>query len=1036
MSVQNLEKEFSNPTAAFRAKPFWAWNDKLESDELRRQIRLFRQMGFGGFFMHSRVGLKTPYLSEEWFSLIEDCIDEAAKAHAQAWLYDEDRWPSGPAGGLVTKDPKYQAHYLALTRHTHPERFDWPKDEAAFVFGAVFEDDQISWYKKLDQPADILILPQGAEILKYTVQTPPPIPWFNDTAYLDTLSREAVAKFIEVTHEVYLKRVGRHFGKVVPGIFTDEPNGGPLFRNFWEHGSSIPWTDELPRRFEELFGYDIVPHIPEIGFEIIGKPDNEVRYHYHRCRTRLFVENFMKQIGDWCEKHGILLTGHVLEEQPVSNNVSCVGSAMQCYPYMQAPGVDMLTQYNPEYISVKQVSSVARQMGRTWVLSELYGCTGWEATFEMYKHSGDWQAALGITLRCPHLSWYSMAGEAKRDYPASIHFHSPWWKHYKFVEDYFSRLNVVLTAGEPVCDLAVIHPVESYYLLYGPNWETDPRLKKMDAAYSELVAGLLGAHLDFDFADEQLMVELGTKVETDAAGAYLQIGKMKYRAILVPPLLTIRKSTLDLLGQFAAAGGKVVFAGDPAGLVDAKASDEVKTLAQGRTVGTAIPDIANALQDKARRVSIRDAQGQEAKDVFYQFRKVGDDWVLLMVNTNRQTGYPQLNVRLTLDLPRGGQIQVWDAATGRKFKLAGELTFRSAAFRIDLAASGSQLIVISSQPADLPPLPAPRPTGKEIRIGDEGWGLLLDDYNVIVLDRPDGAAQAEGKKKLVKPKTEILQLDRDLRDYLGLRHRGGDMVQPWVSKDQPLGPTAAVTLTYKFAVKQVPTGPVLLAIEQPERWRIRINDQPVDSNLVNGWWVDPAIKTLAIDPAILARGKNTLVLEGQFDRLTDLEAIFILGGFGAETDGKNVSITRPSGKIGLGSWVNQGLPFYSGNVTYRTTFDMAPEPNVRYLLKLPSFKATGVEISLNGKAAGILAWPDHQVDVTEFLAAGKNTIDIKVLGSRRNAFGPLHLAVDKPSWTGPGSFIANPENPQEWQDDYSLRDYGLYEPPVLVACEG
>ena len=70
----------------------------------------------GGFFMHSRTGLATPYLGREWMKAVETCTQEAKKLGLEAWLYDEDRWPSGAAGGLVTRDPKYRHVLSALQR--------------------------------------------------------------------------------------------------------------------------------------------------------------------------------------------------------------------------------------------------------------------------------------------------------------------------------------------------------------------------------------------------------------------------------------------------------------------------------------------------------------------------------------------------------------------------------------------------------------------------------------------------------------------------------------------------------------------------------------------------------------------------------------------------------------------------------------------------------------------------------------------------------------------------------------------------------
>jgi len=72
-----------------------------------------KEAGLGGFFMHSRYGLKTPYLSEEWFTCIRACIEKARALDMKAYLYDEDRWPSGFAGGVVTRDnPEYRAKRL------------------------------------------------------------------------------------------------------------------------------------------------------------------------------------------------------------------------------------------------------------------------------------------------------------------------------------------------------------------------------------------------------------------------------------------------------------------------------------------------------------------------------------------------------------------------------------------------------------------------------------------------------------------------------------------------------------------------------------------------------------------------------------------------------------------------------------------------------------------------------------------------------------------------------------------------------------
>lgn len=1030
--------EFFRPSAQFRAKPFWAWNAKLEEKEMRRQIRVLSEMGFGGFFMHSRVGLDTAYLSPEWFQLVKVCIDEAQKNNAEAWLYDEDRWPSGAAGGLVTKDTRYRLRFMTADRKPVAD-YQWPTDgEAVYVFAATFDGDNISQYRQIAGPEEIASLNQSEEIIECVLRIAPCVSWFNDCTYLDTMNPQAVQAFIDTTHEAYRREVGEHFGKTIPGMFTDEPNHGLLFRNFWSISGSLPWTNSLPETFQKLFGYDIIPYLPELAYDLADGSFSQHRYFYHRCKSRMFSEAFSKLLSQWCGQNNLLHTGHVLEEHPISANVTAVGSAMQFYAYMQAPGVDMLTQYRMEYIAVKACSSVARQAGRTWVLSELYGCTGWETTFETYKHSGDWQAALGINLRCPHLSWYSMAGTAKRDYPASIHFQSPWWRQYRHVEDYFGRVNVALTAGQPICDLAVIHPVETLYLLCNRSRLSNPQeyhgitnetLGKYDQQYDDLAEWLLGNHLDFDFADEELLIDFDCSVGSDDLGPFFTIGAMNYRAVLVPPLLTLRQSTLDKLREFAQAGGKVVFAGTPAPLIDAKPSDAVARFAADKTVNFDPDSVVKALSDNARCVNIITENNQEATDIFYQLRLDGDNWILFMNNNNRETSRNGLRVRLGVALNPDAQIQRWDPVTGQAYNYPGAVSADAAQFQCDIPASGSALFVIDAQPAELPAWPNLQPTGQKLQLDPAKWDYALDDRNALVLDRADCTAISADKKNFRCSNQEILRIDDDLRDHLGIRRRGGFMVQPWAAKDTPLGPTAQTTLTYSFNIRSMTTTPVWLALEQPQRWNITINGRGVSHSLIDGWWVDPAIETVPLDLSLLKKGKNIIALQGRFDRHTNLEIMYLLGSFGVRNDGAKGSIGKLPAKLTLGDWTSQGLPFYSGNVTYSTAFNFDPQQQHRYLLRLPECQATVVEVALNNAEPLVSAWPDYQLDITDQLKPGKNTIAVKLLSSRRNAFGPLHNPEDNPYAVGPHSYEYNPKI---WQENFKIIPYGIFQPPTIV----
>ncbi len=121
-----VAREFASPGSAWRSKPFWSWNGDLQPEELRRQIRVMRRMGMGGFFMHARVGLATPYLSKRWFECVNACVDEAKELKMEAWLYDEE--PLAVRRGGRTCDEESRLAPEVVARHRERRSREIPLD--------------------------------------------------------------------------------------------------------------------------------------------------------------------------------------------------------------------------------------------------------------------------------------------------------------------------------------------------------------------------------------------------------------------------------------------------------------------------------------------------------------------------------------------------------------------------------------------------------------------------------------------------------------------------------------------------------------------------------------------------------------------------------------------------------------------------------------------------------------------------------------------------------------------------------------------
>ncbi|MFM7323028.1 MAG: hypothetical protein ACKO5K_16130, partial [Armatimonadota bacterium] len=756
-SLDTVFEAFRKPGPAWCGKPFWAWNGRLDRGELLRQVGVMHRMGLGGFFMHSRVGLVTEYLGESWFDCIRACAEEGKRLGLEAWLYDEDRWPSGTAGGVVTEESRHRMRHLRLT-------IDGPAPEATETVLARFacDGDGLAYANVVRLREDDPV-PEGWRLLTFSVETMAESGFYNGNTYVDTMSRAATDAFLESTHERYADRCGDLFGGTIKGIFTDEPHRGPLMTSFGQGvGNSehlAPWTPDLPEAWKSTWGDDLLDHLPELYLQPLGAAMHPTKWRYTELCLRLFIERFCRPMDDWCRAHGIVLTGHFLHEDSLTAQVAMNGSMMRCHATMELPGMDLLSEGNRAYWVAKQLQSVGRQFDRPWLMSELYGCTGWQMPLSGHKHVGDWQALYGINLRCHHLSWYTMEGEAKRDYPASILHQSAWWEDYAAVEGYFARFGRALAAGSPVCEVLVIHPVESVWAQVHPGWcdglaARDPEIQRLETVFSQTFHALQSAGVDFDYGDEGLLAEHGV---VEQAG--LRVGRRVYRRVLVSGCTTLRASTRDLLERFAAAGGEVCFAGERPTHVDA-----VPLRVEGFGC-----DVADAEAAARRFAATIPVVVHGSTTVHTQVRRVGDELLVALLNVDRETPATNLRVHVREAFVDAEQ---WDPLTGERNRIALRPVAGGVEFPLDLLAGGEAIVALRRASSTAPEIVVEAPAKENIVEGP--FPYRLGEPNVLVLDTCSATIDETSLGTL-----EILRADRAVRAHFGLGPRGGEMVQPW-----------------------------------------------------------------------------------------------------------------------------------------------------------------------------------------------------------------------------------------------------------------
>jgi len=1016
MTYDDLRKVFLSPTSKHRSLPFWAWNDALLCEELVRQVHLMKEQGIGGFFMHSREGLETEYLSEEWFDLVRACVDAAKEAGMEAWLYDEDRWPSGTAGGRVTREGGDDSRCKGLTMEVGTV---YPCDEDVLaVFKAHVHKHELCEATRLSGHEP---LAEGEVYLVCRIEVSGPSEWFNDESPPDNLNPKSVRRFIDITHEAYKAKVGDEFGKTVKGIFADEPGLHDTHTTFAPNRGWIPWTYIFADYFTKKRGYDLLDHIPHIFFN--GKDSPAARHDYWRTITELYVDSFSKQISQWCEENNLDFTGHFLQENRIGLSARVGGAVMPHFVYQHVPGIDLLCEQTNEYLTVRQCTSVANQYSRPWVLTETYGCTGWGFTFEGQKWLGDWQYVQGITRRCQHLALYSIRGCRKRDYPPVFNYNTSWWKHNHVIEDYFARLSAVLSQGRPVRDILVLHPSTSAWAMLGTSPYGTPRrrderdIPTIDALgykVNDLLKHLMGMHYDFDLGDETIM-----STEAHISGGKIWVRDCAYKTVIIPEIKTMLLSTYELLMQFLSAGGQVIAIKPFATMVEGRETNMLSALYGHKNLVSAegFVGVGLALEGlNCRRVSITDKHGHENADMFCMLKEVGGRMALFVVNHSRSAGH-EVKIKLSWGM---SSAEEWDLLTEeiRQVECSnGELTayfgpVESKLFLLELSKADDPE---KSNRADI----LTKPVGKLSLCASLGPNFTYkrDLPNSLTLDncayRLDNGSFSK--------EMQIWQAQREIRESLDMRqvyYNGLAQRYKWANIPHP-GDGARVELKFEFCIEQLPPDGISLAIESPENFTIYLNTVEAKAGSMGDYFIDRSIGIVPLSGICL--GLNTLLVTCEYKNSYELEDCYIIGNFGVDTKRRIIAEQQD---IRLGDWCLQGLMHYAGGITYESTAHINKLEGERYFLEVGEYSATVICVRVNGQNAGYIPWKcAGMLEITGFVANGLNCFELEVMGSPRNLFGPFHLKNGEPMNTSWHSFRAEGD---DYTPGYNLLPYGLF----------
>ncbi len=997
-------KEFVDPPRQYRPSPFWSWNENMEPSDVESRIRDLKKKGFGGFFMHSRQGLRTKYLGDDWMRAIRRGVEIARELEIEAWLYDEDRWPSGFAGGKTTEG-KDENLAMALT---------WAEDASSLP------GDALDWavaFTRRNGDGSLELLRERPEDLSgvgvfYERRYHRGHPRFNGEGYADLLSPDTVKDFIENTYEKYSKLFRYDFGRYMPGIFTDEPSVNRTVKlrpTDDQAPRSFPWTPGFAEYFENIHGYSPLEHL----HHLIGNSDEGFKFRHDFWRTvnERFIESYTMQIADWCKERELLFTGHYIFEDDFARMILSGGSVMSHYEYLDIPGVDHLGRNIRNPWTIKQAAGVTNQLGKKRLVSELYGASGQDLSFEDMKWIADYSLALGVTFLCPHLSAFTLRGDGKRDFPPTFSYHQPYWEHFRVINDYLARSSWAVSQGRSAAEVLVLHPIGSAYGALDIDVEDGgAKLQTVETSFRALVKELIEQHIDFDLGDERVLIAHGK-----AEGDILRVGEMRYRAVVLPRAYTWLSSTLDLLDSFT---GPVLIMGDVPGRVSGAPNERVRSFA-GKTGVVTLPDspleAVNALAGTIERVvAITGPDGTPARSVLANHRVESAAHLLFLANTDRNAP-----ADITISLKALGGVVELDPLTGRAYRYASEFDSGLVRIRTDLPPAGSRIFLVDQTQTSV--------EQKEIRIPSEESLTIEGPYsfqrlqeNVLTLDHCtleiDGAAMLKNEP--------VWKARKAIWDKTGIAEYEG--YQPWVMDARNVRTrTNKTVLTFEFTVRDIPEK-LELTMESADRFTVEVNGTVVDTS-AGKWHIDRKFPVFTITDQVV-EGKNTIRATTDFLWDTEIEDIYLAGDFAVGPESEGFPIIREEETIPDGSWVDHGYPFYGGALMYKIGFDLGSLGSSRYELDLSGARGSNLLVTVNGSEIGSLPFAPWRGDITGALKDGENTIEIEVDSTLRNTLGPLHYTVDNPDWTGPKEFM----DEEHWTDSYKFVPYGFLEPPKLI----
>lgn len=1005
---------FRDPPAAYRPQIFMVWNGEVTEERITEMLEGYSARGIGGVFIHPRPGLITEYLSPRWFDLWEFTLEECRRLGLECHIYDENSYPSMFAGGhVISRNPHLAASYLDCVRMTGPGELP-----PGSVFGWYRIRDGVPEATSRDATAEASATDPVYALVLRQVEPRAQTAFF---PYVDLTRPESTSSFLEITLEAYRKRFGDRFGQEIRYAFTDEPE--------LEGGSGLVLSPYILAEFRREHGYDLRGRLGELGF---GGPGAEaVRFDYFSTLNRLWVENFLRPYHDWCARNGLDYTGHFWEHTWPSP--ARQPSVMYSLRWMQAPGNDLLGfQFRPDsihdvgvyYLNLKELNSIGNQLGRKRRLCETNGGGGYDMTLRDFKPLEDFAMVMGVNLINPHLSYQTIVGTRKYDWPQTLSKHSPWWPDYRIQADHVGRVLTALAWGRERNRVLVLQPDTTAWIHYqhpdyGDARAANRRLERLRQDQIELLLALQGGQIDFDLGDEFTLAELGA-----VENGRLRIGHAIYDTVVIPPAMeNWTEKTMGRMSRLLESGGHVYGASAVPAYVAGRSSDRPAELARRFPENwqklAGIDEIVAAIRRSIPPRLTAESGGTLPEGLCWRRHELPDDSAIYFLTHPWRQGFHEV-VRL-----EGRRLWELDSATGEVHPVRSRASNGSQTAPLVLPPLGHAMWWARPTNAEVPGS-SPTPPNPSLPIPLELESIHPKSPNVLVIDYCDWEAGDRGQNAVSTVRAD--QMNWQTQGFAdNLWSRSSQFRRNFL--DFQIPPDSGFRLAYHFQVEREALEEIrnslAIAVEQPWLYTIRFNGEPLDIS-AEATWFDDAIGRTPIG-SMTRVGANTLELEAHpFNVLEEIMPVYVLGNFHLKTAATGFILTTPK-NLTYGPWDQQGLPFYPNRMAYTYRFHLDQSAQ-RIGIELPDWAGSSARIRVDGIDLGPIAWPPDRLEMSCPLNTGTHRLEVAVAGNLKNMMGP-HFNDGLPGiWTWRSCPPVRPPG-----KEYRFYPTGLNQAPLVWA---